>query len=176
MQQDYNSSNIEQKWQQKWNESKVFEAEADDRDKYFITIPYPYLNGNLHAGHTRTFTIGDVVARYKRMMGNNVLYPMGFHVTGTPIVGLAELIQNRDPETMKVYTEFHGIPMETLKGMDTPEKIVDYFSVEAERSMRSIGYSIDWRRKFTTTDPNYKKFIEWQFNLLYEKDLIVKGS
>ncbi|MCD4807332.1 MAG: leucine--tRNA ligase [Methanococcoides sp.] len=176
MQQDYNSSNIEQKWQQKWNESKVFEAEADDRDKYFVTIPYPYLNGNLHAGHTRTFTIGDVVARYKRMMGNNVLYPMGFHVTGTPIVGLAELIQNRDPETMKVYTEFHGIPMETLKGMDTPEKIVDYFSVEAEKSMRSIGYSIDWRRKFTTTDPNYKKFIEWQFNLLYEKDLIVKGS
>ena len=62
-----------------------------------ITIPYPYLNGNLHAGHTRTFTIGDVVARHKRMLGYNVLYPMGFHVTGTPIVGLAELIASRDP-------------------------------------------------------------------------------
>ncbi|WP_445474809.1 leucine--tRNA ligase [Methanococcoides methylutens] len=176
MQQDYISRDIEQKWQQKWNESGVFEAEPDEREKFFITIPYPYLNGNLHAGHTRTFTIGDVVARHKRMHGYNVLYPMGFHVTGTPIVGLAELIQNQDPETMKVYSQFHGIPMETLKGLDTPEKIVEYFSVEAERSMRSIGYSIDWRRKFTTTDPTYKKFIEWQFNLLYEKELIVKGS
>ncbi|MEL4305606.1 leucine--tRNA ligase [Methanococcoides sp. LMO-2] len=176
MQQDYSSHDIEQKWQQKWNESGVFEAEPDDREKFFITIPYPYLNGNLHAGHTRTFTIGDVVARYRRMLGYNVLYPMGFHVTGTPIVGLAELIQNQDPQTMKVYSQFHGIPMETLTGLDTPEKIVEYFSVEAEKAMRSIGYSIDWRRKFTTTDPTYKKFIEWQFNLLYEKNLIVKGS
>lgn len=176
MQQDYSSHDIEQKWQQKWNDSGVFEAEPDDREKFFITIPYPYLNGNLHAGHTRTFTIGDVVARYRRMLGYNVLYPMGFHVTGTPIVGLAELIQNQDPQTMKVYSEFHGIPMETLKGLDTPEKIVEYFSVEAEKAMRSIGYSIDWRRKFTTTDPTYKKFIEWQFNLLHEKGLIVKGS
>ncbi|SES64454.1 leucyl-tRNA synthetase [Methanococcoides vulcani] len=176
MQQDYISRDIEQKWQQKWKESGVFEAEPDEREKFFITIPYPYLNGNLHAGHTRTFTIGDVVARHKRMHGYNVLYPMGFHVTGTPIVGLAELIQNQDPQTMKVYSQFHGIPMETLTGLDTPEKIVEYFSVEAERSMRSIGYSVDWRRKFTTTDPTYKKFIEWQFNLLYEKDLIVKGS
>lgn len=176
MQQDYSSHDIEQKWQQKWNESGVFEAEPDDRKKFFITIPYPYLNGNLHAGHTRTFTIGDVVARYRRMLGYNVLYPMGFHVTGTPIVGLAELIQNQDPQTMKVYSKYHGIPMEILKGLDTPEKIVEYFSVEAEKSMRSIGYSIDWRRKFTTTDPTYKKFIEWQFNLLHEKDLIVKGS
>lgn len=176
MQQDYISRDIEQKWQQKWNESGVFEAEPDEREKFFITIPYPYLNGNLHAGHTRTFTIGDVVARHKRMHGYNVLYPMGFHVTGTPIVGLAELIQNQDPQTMKVYSQFHGIPMEILTGLDTPEKIVEYFSVEAERSMRSIGYSVDWRRKFTTTDPTYKKFIEWQFNLLYEKDLIVKGS
>ncbi|MGM0770820.1 MAG: leucine--tRNA ligase [Halobacteriota archaeon] len=176
MQQDYSSHDIEQKWEKKWNDSGVFEAEPDNREKFFITIPYPYLNGNLHAGHTRTFTIGDVVARYRRMLGYNVLYPMGFHVTGTPIVGLAELIQNRDPQTMKVYSEFHGIPMEILKGLDTPEKIVEYFSVEAEKAMRSIGYSIDWRRKFTTTDPTYKKFIEWQFNLLYEKDLIVKGS
>ncbi|WP_440953420.1 leucine--tRNA ligase [Methanococcoides sp. FTZ1] len=176
MQQDYSSHDIEQKWQQKWNESRVFEAEPDDREKFFITIPYPYLNGNLHAGHTRTFTIGDVVARYRRMLGYNVLYPMGFHVTGTPIVGLAELIQNRDPQTMKVYSEFHGIPKDILEGLDTPEKIVEYFSVEAEKAMRSIGYSIDWRRKFTTTDPTYKKFIEWQFNLLHDKGLIVKGS
>ncbi|QLC49235.1 leucine--tRNA ligase [Methanolobus zinderi] len=176
MEQDYNPHAVENKWQSRWNESRVFEPEPDEREKFFITIPYPYLNGNLHAGHTRTFTIGDVVARHRRMLGYNVLYPMGFHVTGTPIVGLAELIANRDPQTMDVYSRLHKIPEDILPSLDTPEKIVDYFSVEAEIAMRSIGYSIDWRRKFTTTDPTYKKFIEWQFNLLHDKGLIVKGS
>ncbi|WP_462272242.1 leucine--tRNA ligase [Methanohalophilus sp.] len=176
MEQNYNPASIENKWQNIWSQDKVFEAEPDSRDKYFITIPYPYLNGNLHAGHTRTFTIGDVIARHKRMQGYNVLYPMGFHVTGTPIVGLAELIAKREPQTMEVYSKFHGIPKDILEGLDSPEKIVEYFSVEAEKAMRSIGYSIDWRRKFTTTDETYKKFIEWQYNLLYEKGLIVKGS
>nr|WP_321497462.1 leucine--tRNA ligase [uncultured Methanolobus sp.] len=176
MEQDYDPHGIENKWQSRWNESRIFEPEPDEREKFFITIPYPYLNGNLHAGHTRTFTIGDVIARHKRMLGYNVLYPMGFHVTGTPIVGLAEQIANKDPQTMDVYSRLHGIPEEILKTLIKPESIVDYFSVEAEKAMRAIGYSIDWRRKFTTTDPTYKKFIEWQFNLLHEKGMIVKGA
>ncbi|MDI3486500.1 MAG: leucyl-tRNA synthetase, partial [Methanolobus sp.] len=176
MEQDYDPHGIEDKWQSRWNESRIFEPEPDEREKFFITIPYPYLNGNLHAGHTRTFTIGDVIARHRRMLGYNVLYPMGFHVTGTPIVGLAEQIENRDPQTMDVYSRLHGIPEDILETLTKPERIVDYFSVEAEKAMRAIGYSIDWRRKFTTTDPTYKKFIEWQFNLLHEKGLIVKGA
>ncbi|MBP1909256.1 leucine--tRNA ligase [Methanolobus bombayensis] len=176
MEQDYDPQRIEDKWQSRWNESRIFEPEPDEREKFFITIPYPYLNGNLHAGHTRTFTIGDVIARHKRMLGYNVLYPMGFHVTGTPIVGLAELIANQDPQTMDVYSRLHRIPEDILVTLTTPERIVEYFSVEAEKAMRSIGYSIDWRRKFTTTDPTYKKFIEWQFNLLHEKGHIVKGA
>jgi leucyl-tRNA synthetase len=176
MEQDYKPQNIENKWQKIWNDSRVFQAEPNRREKFFITIPYPYLNGNLHAGHTRTFTIGDVVARHKRMLGYNVLYPMGFHVTGTPIVGLAELIANRDPQTMDVYEHLHEIPGDILPTLETPEKIVDYFKREAEKVMRMIGYSIDWRRKFTTTDPTYKKFIEWQYIRLEEKNLISKGS
>ena len=176
MQQDYKPHEVGRKWEEVWSVEKVFESETDEREKFFVTIPYPYLNGNLHAVHTRTFTLGDVVARYKRMQGYNVLFPMGFHVTGTPIVGLAELIQNKDSQTMDVYSKFHGIPADVLNTLDTPEKIVDYFKVEAEKVMRSIGYSIDWRRKFTTTDAPYKKFIEWQFNLLHDKGLISKGS
>ena len=176
MEQDYKPHEIEKKWQKYWNESGIFQAEPDKREKFFITIPYPYLNGNLHAGHTRTFTIGDVVARHKRMLGFNVLYPMGFHVTGTPIVGLAELIASRDPQTMDVYERLHGIPGDILPTLETPEKIVDYFKLEAEKAMRMIGYSIDWRRKFTTTEETYKKFIEWQYIRLEEKGLIVKGS
>ncbi|MCR3884732.1 MAG: class I tRNA ligase family protein, partial [Methanothrix sp.] len=152
MLQDYSASKIESKWQRKWSEEGVFSAEPKDEKKFFITIPYPYLNGNLHAGHTRTFTIGDVVARYRRMRGENVLFPMGFHVTGTPIVGLSELVKNRDPEIEKVYTEHHDIPPEVFATLTTPQAIVDYFRKESKSAMESIGYSIDWRREFTTTD------------------------
>lgn len=176
MQEKYDPHKIEKKWLGKWQEASIYEAEPDEREKFFITIPYPYLNGNLHAGHTRTFTIGDVIARYKRMQDFNVLFPMAFHVTGTPIVGLAEQIQKKDPETMRVYNQLHEIPLDVLDNIQTPEQIVDYFSKESEAAMRSIGYSIDWRRKFTTTDSHYKKFITWQFNLLREKNRVVKGA
>jgi len=176
MKERYNPHEIEEKWQRIWTESKIFQPEPDDREKFFITIPYPYLNGNLHAGHTRTFTIGDVVARYKRMLGYNVLFPMGFHATGTPIVGLAEQIQKKDPETMRVYNKLHEIPLDVLNTIQTPEQIVEYFSREAEAAMKIIGFSIDWRRRFTTTDPHYKKFITWQFDLLHSKNKVVKGA
>ncbi|MET1123984.1 MAG: leucine--tRNA ligase [Archaeoglobaceae archaeon] len=167
---------IEEKWQRAWEEARIFEADPDNREKFFITIPYPYLNGNLHAGHTRTFTIGDAFARYMRMKGYNVLFPMGFHVTGTPIIGLAELIAKRDERTIEVYTKYHDVPLEDLLQLTTPEKIVEYFSREALRALKNIGYSIDWRRVFTTTDDTYQKFIEWQFWKLKEKGLIVRGS
>ena len=172
----YNPQAIEKKWQEKWDKERIFQPEISDKEKYFITIPYPYLNGNLHAGHTRTFTIGDVIARYRRMLGRNVLFPMAFHATGTPIIGLAELIAKRDPETVRVYTELHGIPGEVLEELDSPESLVEYFSREAEIAMRKVGYSIDWTRRFTTIDPAYKKFIEWQFNKLHEMGYVVKGS
>jgi leucyl-tRNA synthetase len=173
---DYSAQKIESKWQRRWSQEGVFSAEPKDEMKFFITIPYPYLNGNLHAGHTRTFTIGDVVARFRRMKGENVLFPMGFHVTGTPIVGLSELVKNRDPEIEKVYTEHHDIPPEVFATLTAPQAIVDYFRKESRSAMESIGYSIDWRREFTTTDPAYKKFIEWQYYILRDLGYVSKGS
>lgn len=173
---EYSAHDIESKWQKIWEDNKVFQAEPDSRKKFFLTIPYPYLNGNLHAGHTRTFTIGDAVARFRRMLGDNVLFPMAFHATGTPIVGLSELIVNRDPLIWGVYTKLHGIPEDELKTLDTPEKIVVYFRRMAKAAMQSIGYSIDWRREFTTIEPAYSKFIEWQYGILRRLDYIVKGS
>lgn len=167
---------IEKKWQSEWEKNRIFEADPDEKPKFFITIPYPYLNGNLHAGHTRTLTIGDAIARYMRMRGYNVLFPMGFHVTGTPIIGLAELIAKRDERTIEVYTKYHDVPKDVLLGLTTPEKIVEYFSNEALKALKGIGYSIDWRRVFTTTDEEYQKFIEWQYWKLKEKNLVVKGS
>ncbi len=171
-----NFKEIEEKWQREWENHGIFQPDRSEKEKFFITIPYPYLNGNLHAGHTRTFTIGDAVARYKRMLGYNVLFPMGFHVTGTPIIGLAELIAKRDERTIDVYTRYHDVPYEELIKLTTPEKVVEYFSKEAERALKMIGYSIDWRRKFTTMDESYQRFIEWQYWKLKEMGLIVKGS
>lgn len=176
MLESYSAKEIEAKWQKTWEDNAIYEPEPDERQKYLLTIPYPYLNGNLHAGHTRTFTIGDVFARYKRMSGYNVLFPMGFHATGTPIVGLSELIANKDPLIWGVYTRLHGIPEDELSSLDTPEKIVLYFRRQAKAAMQSIGYSIDWRREFTTTDPAYSKFIEWQFGILHRLNYVVKGS
>lgn len=174
---EYDPKKIEKKWQRIWKEEKSYESNPQqNKEKYLITVPFPYLNGNLHAGHTRTFTIGDVIARYKRMKGKNVLFPMAFHVTGTPIVGLADLIRKKDAQTLRVYRDFHKIPTDVLKNLDEPEKIVDYFKQEAENDMSVIGYSIDWRRKFTTTTPEFKKFVEWQYKTLFEKGYIVKGS
>ncbi|HIP25328.1 MAG TPA: leucine--tRNA ligase, partial [Archaeoglobus profundus] len=167
---------IEKKWQEAWEKAGIFQADPDNRPKFFITIPYPYLNGNLHVGHCRTFTIGDAIARYKRMCGYNVLFPMGFHVTGTPIIGLAELIAKRDPKTIEVYTKYHDVPEDILLTLTTPEKIVEYFSREAMKALKDIGYSIDWRRVFTTTDEPYQRFIEWQYWKLKEMGLVVKGS
>lgn len=176
MLESYSAKEIEAKWQKIWEERAVFQPEPDSRRKFFLTIPYPYLNGNLHAGHTRTFTIGDAVARFRRMQGYNVLFPMAFHATGTPIVGLSELIANKDPLIWNVYTKLHGIPEEELSSLNTPEKIVLYFRRSAKLAMQSIGYSIDWRREFTTTDPAYSKFIEWQYGILRRLNYVVKGS
>ena len=176
MQKEYRAREIEAKWQSRWTDDRVFWAEPDSRQKFFLTVPYPYLNGNLHAGHTRTFTIGDVVARYKRMRNSNVLFPMAFHATGTPIVGLSELIANRDPLIWDVYRNLHGIAEEELSLLTTPERIVEYFRKQARMAMESIGYSIDWRREFTTTDPAYNKFIEWQYGILRKLNYVVKGS
>jgi len=133
----FDPHDIDEKWQRKWSEAKIFEPEPDDRKKFFITIPYPYLNGNLHAGHTRTFTIGDVIARYKRMLGYNVLFPMGFHATGTPIVGLAEQIRNKDPETIRVYNQLHQIPLDILHDQIDAVRL-SFFGNLVIRKVRSV--------------------------------------
>ncbi|ADG13246.1 leucyl-tRNA synthetase [Methanocaldococcus infernus ME] len=167
---------IEEKWQKRWEESKIFFSDPDNREKFFITAAFPYLNGVLHAGHLRTFTIPEVVARYQRMRGKNVLWTFGYHVTGTPILGLAEQIKERKEEVIWAYTNLHKIPEEILLKLTTPENIVEYFSKKAEEAFKKMGFSLDWRRKFTTNDEAFKKFIIWQFHKLKEKGYIVKGS
>ena len=167
---------IEKKWQTKWQESHIFESDPNNKNKIFITVAYPYPSGAMHIGHGRTYTVPDVYARFKRMQGYNVLFPMGWHVTGAPVVGIAKRIRRNDQWTLDIYKNIHKVPEQELKKFTDPNYIVEYFSSEYHDVMTRMGYSIDWRREFKTLDPHYQKFIEWQFRKLKDKGLVRIGE
>jgi len=169
-------STIDKKWQKKWAENNDHETNSSDKEKKFITVAYPYPNSPQHIGHGRTYTIADVHSRYLRMKGFNVLFPMGFHYTGTPILGMAKRVEANDTELIEGFKTLYKVPEAKIKEFVEPIKIADYFHEEIKSGMVEMGYSIDWRREFTTIDPAYQKFIEWQFRNLKEKNLIVQGS
>jgi len=169
-------SELEKKWQKKWQEEKLFESNPDDREKMYVTVAFPYPSGAMHVGHGRTYTVPDVYARFKRMQGFNVLFPMAWHVTGAPVVGIAKRIERQDPWTLDIYKNVHQVPDDELKKFVEPEYIVKYFSSEYHDDMTNMGYSIDWRREFRTIDPHYQQFVRWQIRQLKDKNLIRKGS
>ena len=98
---------IEEKWQKAWSDAKVFEAEPDDRPGLLVTAAFPYVNAPQHIGHLRTYGTTDMYARYKRMRGFNVLFPMGMHATGTPVIAFAKRIANNDQELVDELKVFH---------------------------------------------------------------------
>ena len=169
-------SAIESKWKKKWNDTKEFETNVNDKEKKFITVAYPYPNSPQHIGHGRTYTLADIHARYYRMKGYNVLFPMGFHYTGTPILGMAKRVEAGDSEIIDGLKNIYKVADSDIKTFVEPIKIADYFHEEIKSGMIEMGYSIDWRREFTTIDPVYEKFIEWQINTLRKKNLIIQGS
>jgi len=174
MEVDWNA--IDKKWQKKWLENNDHETDSNNKEKKFITVAYPYPNSPQHIGHGRTYTIADVHSRDLRMKGFNVLFPMGFHYTGTPILGMAKRVEANDTELIEGFKTLYKVPEDKIKEFVEPVKIADYFHEEIKSGMIEMGYSIDWRREFTTIDPAYQKFIEWQFRNLKEKNLIVQGS
>lgn len=167
---------IEMKWQRKWEESRVFDADPDENaKKFYLTVAYPYPNSPQHIGHGRTYSLADAYARFKRMQGYNVLFPMAFHYTGTPILAMAKRLREGDKELEDLFLNVYKIPKEVLKDLEDPLKMARYFHEEIKKGMKLMGYSIDWRREFTTIDPAYNKFITWQFHKLYEKGYLTKG-
>ncbi|MEM2970980.1 MAG: leucine--tRNA ligase [Candidatus Bathyarchaeia archaeon] len=168
---------IEEKWQRRWEEAKIFEADPDpQKPKYFITVAYPYPNSPQHIGHARTYTLADVHARYMRMRGYNVLLPMAFHYTGTPVIAMARRLMENDEELINDFVNVYKVPKEKLSELTDPLAMARYFHEEIKSGMKEIGYSIDWRREFTTIDPHYNRFIEWQFEKLRQKGYIKRGS
>ena len=170
----------EKKWREIWKKEGVFEANPDPKkEKFFITVPYPYMSGALHIGHGRTFTIGDVIARYKRMKGYNVLFPMAAHISGTPIISISDKLRRGDEKTKKIYSSYlklYGDGEEVLESFKDPWNVANYFADKMKLDFYRIGYSIDWRRFFTTGDPLYNKFIQWQYRKLKEKNYIVQSD
>ena len=175
---------IEIKWQKRWQDAKIFEPTIkDEKPKWFLTLPYPYASGPLHIGHCRTYNIGDIYARYKRQRGFNVLWPMAFHITGTPVLSVSTLIKKGDIRIRTLYEEYIGIyeknPIEIkkiLKSFEDPHNVAMYFAGKLIYDFLRMGFSLDTTRQFTTGDKEYNKFIEWQYGILYEKGYITKGN
>ncbi|MDH7555972.1 MAG: leucine--tRNA ligase [Candidatus Methanosuratincola sp.] len=168
---------IEDKWQRRWSEARVFEADPDPKKpKYYLTVAYPYPNSPQHIGHARTYTLADAHARYMRMKGYNTLLPMAFHYTGTPILAMSKRVAAKDPELIDVFMHLYGVDASSIDSFKDPLNIARYFHRDIKLGMQAMGFSIDWRREFTTIDPAYTKFIEWQFRRLLSAGLITKGA
>ncbi len=149
-----NQKEIEAKWQKYWDEHKSFKAEnGGDKKPYYILVEFPYPSGaGLHVGHVRSYTAQDAIARMMRMQGYNVLYPMGWDAFGAPAEQYA--IKN------------HIHPKEAVK-----ENIKTF-----KAQMKSIGFSFDWDREFSTTDPEYYKWTQWQFLQFYKHGMAYKDT
>ncbi|RXE57228.1 leucyl-tRNA synthetase [Methanoculleus taiwanensis] len=159
---------------QRWDHA--FEADPAEKEKFYLTVAYPYPSGAMHVGHGRTYIVPDVLARFRRMTGKQVLFPMAFHVTGTPVIGISKRIANGDKKTVGLYRDLYRVPQDILDRFVDPMEIVRYFSEEYKRVMQRCGLSIDWRRRFITVDPQYSKFIEWQYKHLHEEEHVVRGA
>ncbi len=154
MSRKYDHLAIEPKWQQYWDENKTFKVELDPKKpKYYILDMFPYPSGDgLHVGHPLGYTATDILARYKRMQGFNVLHPMGWDAFGLPA------------EQYAVETGTHPT--------DTTKKNVKRFKSQ----IKSLGFSYDWDREINTTDPKYYKWTQWIFLQLYKRGLAYQGE
>lgn len=169
---------LESKWQKKWEETGAFEVNADDdRAKLFLNVPYPYMNGYLHLGFGVTFLHADILARYMRMRGYNVLLPQAFHCTGLPIVAAANRISEGEEKQTEIMRKM-GIPENEIPRFEDPVYWTEYFPPKAMKDLRRLGASVDWRRSFITThlNPFYDSFVKWQFRKLKERGYLRLGE
>ena len=147
----YNFSDIEIKWQQKWQEKGVFKSKADpSKKKYYVLEMFPYPSGKLHMGHVRNYTIGDIMARFMKMKGFNVMHPMGWDSFGLPAENAA--IKNNIP----------------------PQKWTSENIASMKVQLQRIGFGYDWDREVATYKPEYYRWNQWLFVKMFERGLVYK--
>lgn len=147
----YKPREIEKKWQTKWFDSKIYKTEmSKDREKYYVLEMFPYPSGNLHMGHVRNYSIGDVLARYKTMAGFNVIHPMGFDAFGMPAENAA--IKNKVHPSDWTFSNIDNM----------------------KRQQREMGLSYDWDREVETCRPDYYRWTQWMFETFYKRGLAYK--
>jgi leucyl-tRNA synthetase len=170
----YDYITVEQKWQDKWFDAHINVASKHNKKKFFIHFAYPGVSGYLHVGHMRGFTYCDVIARYKRMTGYDVLFPAGFHASGIPSVGFAKKVERQDEDTIRLLKQ-NGCTDAVIKKLTDPLEVVTYFSkVYVDSYWKRFGFLIDYTRLMNTISDGYKKFIQWQFHKLHEKNLLIQ--
>ena len=168
----YNHEETEKKWQKRWE--NLGKAEPDDRKKFFLIFAYPGISGYFHIGTMRGYTYSDVICRYKRMNGYNVLFPVGTHATGNPSYAFAKKVERADPEFI-ASLKANGCPDEEIEKLKDPMEVVRFFNeVYINDYWKRFGFIADYGRFTTTVNPDYNRFIEWQFRKLKEHNLLVQ--
>ncbi len=166
---------LETKWQKKWADAGLGKAQVSkSKEKFMMIFAYPGISGYLHVGHMRGFTYTDAVCRYERMQGKEVLFPIGTHASGNVTIAFASKVKKQD-EVWLEYLKKNGCSKEQIQRLITPEAVIKYFNeVYVNDYWKKFGFLCDWDRFTSTSQPDYEKFIQWQFLKLQKKDLLTQ--
>ncbi len=172
---EINWQTIETKWQEAWEKAKLGVAKViKSKPKFFCIFAYPGVSGYLHVGHMKGYTYTDIIARYKRARGFNVLFPVGIHASGNIAVAFAHKVQRGDKDWID-YLKRNGATDEDIKHMIDPKEVVSYFTKVYINYWKKFGFICDWNRIICTTWPDYKQFMAWQFKKLKQAELLTQG-